>query len=242
MVGKMKRIIGIDLAWGERMPDGLCVLDIDGPASRVIETTLTRGDAELVAWVTRHAAHLPTLLAIDAPLVCPNLTGARPVDRLTHVHFGRFHAGSHPANATRCSRPLRVVELLKRLGFELGWEFSKSHEDEKLMIEVYPHPAMVRLFDLPRRIGYKRGPVGERRVEFSRLQSLMRNLLRNHFCDLELDRQTDGLLHLPWSKNVEDQTDAFFCALIGYWHWKNRGEKSEILGDLATGFILVPTL
>ena len=49
-----------------------------------------------------------------------------------------------------------------------------------------------------------------------------------------------SLLDLPWTKDVEDQTDAFFCALIGYWHWLHRGEKSEVLGDLSTGFMLIP--
>ncbi len=236
----MRRIIGIDLAWGERKPDGVCALDIDGLTASVRQTSLTRGDDELIAWVSRHASVHSTLLAIDAPLVCPNQTGARPVDRLTHVHFGKFHAGSHPANTSRCARALRVVRLLSVHGFCIGWEFSITKKPERLMLEVYPHPAMVRLFNLKERIAYKRGRVAERHIQFARLQSLLRELLHRRFWGVQLDQDTDKLLNCAWSKDVEDQTDAFFCALIGYWHWIHLGGKSEILGDLATGFILVP--
>jgi predicted RNase H-like nuclease len=215
-------------------------MDVEGKSALVMETSLTRGDNELIAWVFRHASCLPTLLAVDAPLVCPNVTGARPVDRLTHVHFGRFYAGSHPANATRCCRPLRVASLLAKLGFRIGWEFSAGKEPDRLMLEVYPHPAMIRLFNLRQRIAYKIGPVAQRRIQFSHLQSLLRQSLDRDFRSVRTDQHTDSLLNCSWSKNVEDQTDAFFCALIGYWHWIHLGGKSEILGDLATGFILVP--
>ena len=38
--------------------------------------------------------------------------------------------------------------------------------------EVYPHPAMVRMFGLPRIIKYKKGSVAERRKEFSKIARL----------------------------------------------------------------------
>lgn len=108
------------------------------------------------------------------------------------------------------------------------------------MAEVYPHPAMVRLFGLSERIPYKRGAVEVRRREFQRLQTKLRACLREHFPALQVSRDLAGLLRMPWTKDVEDQTDAFFCALIGYWHWLHEGQRTETLGDLATGFILVP--
>ena len=48
------------------------------------------------------------------------------------------------------------------------------------------------------------------------------------------------LISQSWSKNNEDQVDALICALMGYWHWKHKGEQTEILGDLDSGFIAVP--
>jgi predicted RNase H-like nuclease len=125
-------------------------------------------------------------------------------------------------------------------GFRLGWDAGPREEHGRLLAEVYPHPAMVRLFRLRERIPYKRGPVGQRRVQFRRLQRRLRSCLPEHFPKLQLDAGTDALLRARWTKNVEDLTDAFFCALIGYWHWLHRGARTEVLGDLATGFILVP--
>ncbi len=108
------------------------------------------------------------------------------------------------------------------------------------MAEVYPHPAMVRMFGLPRIIKYKKGSVAERRKEFQRLQGLMRRLMRRSFPKLRLGKEATDLLRQKWSKPVEDRTDALFCALIGMWHWMHRGKRSEVIGDRKTGFILLP--
>ena len=31
------------------------------------------------------------------------------------------------------------------------------------------------------------------------------------------------------------------CGLMRYWHWIHNGEKTEVLGDKDTGFILAPS-
>ena len=174
---------------------------------------------------------------VDAPIVCPNRTGTRPVDRLTHRMFHRQHAACHPANLMRCPRPPRVARLLQRKGFRVGWE---TWVGGRWVAEVYPHPAMVRMFGLPRIIKYKKGSVAERRKEFQRLQGLMGKLMKRRFPGLKLNQETKSLLRQKWSKPVEDRTDALFCALIGMWHWMHRGKRSEVIGDRKTGFILLP--
>jgi len=176
-------------------------------------------------------------VTVDAPIVCPNRTGTRPVDRLTHRMFHREHAACHPANLMRCPRPPRVARLLQRKGFRVGWEIRVGG---RWVAEVYPHPAMVRMFGLPRIIKYKKGSVAERRKEFQRLQGLMRKLMKRRFPGLKLNQETRSLLRQRWSKPVEDRTDALFCALIGMWHWMHRGKRSEVIGDRKTGFILLP--
>ena len=108
------------------------------------------------------------------------------------------------------------------------------------MAEVYPHPAMVRMFRLPGIVKYKKGRVDKRRNKFQRLQHLIRSCLKNEFPYLEPDKETIELLSTPWSKTTEDKTDALFCALIGLWHWRHKGKRSQIIGDLNTGFILLP--
>jgi predicted RNase H-like nuclease len=126
---------------------------------------------------------------------------------------------------------------MKKNGFLVGWE---PLVGKKTAAEVYPHPAMVRMFGLPRIVKYKKGSVLERRKEFGRLQKLIRKILREKFSKLEMGEETKRLLREPWTKPVEDRTDALFCALIGLWHWMYQGRKSEVIGDKRTGFILLP--
>lgn len=227
-------IVGVDMAWGERRPDGVCALAVNSHGAEIRAMGLTRGDDDLLDWIDTHGGPGAVLLAVDAPVVCPNDTGARPVDRLTHVHFRRNHAGSHPSNRTRCGRPLRLVERWKQMGYTVGFS------GRRVIAEVYPHPAMVRLFGLEHRIPYKRGPVSDRRVAFQRLQTEIRTCIARYFPGLTIPPDLDHLLKQRWIKDIEDQTDGVFCALIGYWHWMHQGKRTQIIGDLQTGFILVP--
>ena len=234
------RFAGIDLAWGERNGDGLCLLEAGGGTLRCVEAAHVFGDEALLDWLAARLppAPAPAMLLFDAPLVCPNVTGSRPADRLTHTRFGRFHAGAHPANRTLCPRPLRLAEaVVTRLGFEIGWQTPRS---ARLAVEVFPHPAAVRWLRLDRIVKYKRPPVASRRAEFARMQRLLTACLRERFAELEKNASLVELLAAPWTKPAEDQLDAFLCALVGYHHWKHDGARSEVLGDLKTGFIVVP--
>lgn len=231
-------LVGVDLAWGEKKPDGVCFIEADTQAARVTGFTYPQGDDSLLAALS-HAInrHQSVFITIDAPIVCPNRTGTRPVDRLTHTLFHREHAACHPANLTKCPRPVRVRKKLERLGFTTGWKIGNGR---RIVAEVYPHPAIVRLFRLPRIIKYKKGKVTDRRREFRRYQRLLSRCLTREFPALSLDDDTRSTLKAPWSKAVEDQTDALLCALIGLWHWQHAGTRSQIIGSLRTGFILLP--
>jgi predicted RNase H-like nuclease len=231
-------VAGVDLAWGERRPDGLCLLHGAGRRVVGVRHALTRGDDELLAWLRREAPpSTPLLLCLDAPVVCPNRTGARPVDRLTHRLFHHVQAAAHPANRTLCPRPLRVVRRLQRAGFAVttAWP-GRPHA----VVEVFPHPATVRWFGLSRTIKYKRGPIVARRREFARLQRHLRRWLGARAAEILRSEDTARLLRAPWSKDTEDLTDALLCALIGR-QWAVNGRRAmDILGDPRTGFMVLP--
>jgi hypothetical protein len=76
---------------------------------------------------------------------------------------------------------LRIARGLRERGFDLGWDPSIA----RLAMEVYPHPAMLRWFGLERILKYKRGPVGDRRREFRRYQSLLGSCLALRFPELD---------------------------------------------------------
>jgi len=228
--------VGIDLAWGERNRDGLCLIEADGPRARVVDSGWTLGDAALWEWLGRQVGDRPCQVAVDAPLVCPNRTGSRPVDRQTHRLFGRQHAGCHPSNARLCARPLRIARGLRERGFDLGWDPSIA----RLAMEVYPHPAMLRWFGLERILKYKRGPVGDRRREFRRYQSLLGSCLALRFPELDPGPVGGAWLAAEYSKEAEDRLDACFCALIAWHHGRHQGRQSQVLGDDRNGFLVLP--
>jgi len=231
-------LVGVDLAWGEKKHDGVCLMDWDGKRGTVVGFAYPQGDRELLDSFLVKAQDYPSVfVTVDAPVVCPNRTGTRPVDRLTHRMFHRQHAACHPANLTKCPRPPRIARLLKKRGFKVGWQPTPG---KKTVAEVYPHPAMVRMFGIPRIVKYKKGSVAERTTEFRRLQGLIKQCLKKKFSGLRIHSETAALLRDRWSKPVEDRTDALFCALIGLWHWMHRGKKSQVIGDRKTGFILLP--
>ena len=49
------------------------------------------------------------------------------------------------------------------------------------MIEVFPHPAMVRWFALEKTIKYKKGRVSAKKVEFARYQECLSDWLHVHW-------------------------------------------------------------
>ncbi len=231
-------VVGIDLAWGESRPDGVCLLR--GARGKVehVAHALVQGDEEFLAWLQQNLpTEIPALLCLDAPVVCPNRTGSRQVDRLTHRLFHREQAGAHPANRSRCGRPLRVVAKLRRAGFSIATDWPRT---PRALIEVYPHPATVRWFGLDRTIKYKRGPVALRRRAFARLQRLLRRWLEQTAPEVMSQQPTRELLRARWTKDIEDMTDALLCAMVG-WQWAVRGSaEMEILGDTRRGFMVIP--
>jgi predicted RNase H-like nuclease len=119
------------------------------------------------------------------------------------------------------------------------------------MIEVYPHPALVALFGLPRRLAYKARSgrsIDDRRVA---LRALIRLLESLYGADPPLDVTTaprwpqltaaveSASTHAGLDR-VEDELDAFVCAYVGlYWAAWGRA-RSAVLGTVADGYIVTP--
>jgi len=152
--------VGIDLAWSDRNASGLSLLHLY-PAAKYLElvdTQVLQSDAEILAWVEQHRQPT-TVVGIDAPIIAPNPRGTgRPCDRdLTRV-FGHYHAGAYPANCEKCRRAIRLRRKLERLGFNPDPELV-PRKPGCWQLEVFPHPAQIVLFSLPRILKYKKGRV-----------------------------------------------------------------------------------
>jgi predicted RNase H-like nuclease/ppGpp synthetase/RelA/SpoT-type nucleotidyltranferase len=240
--------VGVDLAWGERSPTGVAVLDDDG---RLVHVSARTDDASIVAALTPYVEG-PCLVAVDAPLVVVNETGNRPAEAALNRDFARFDAGAHPANAAkpefaRTPRGARLATLL-------GLDMDPGSTAARRVIEVYPHPATVALFRLGRTLKYKNRPgrpLAQLRSELLRLVRLLESL-RDASVPLVLD------VHQPWQvlvsqvegaarksdlRRAEDQVDAVVCAYVALFA-QRRPALTTTYGDAdwGSGYIVTPTL
>lgn len=227
---------------------GLCCLEIEREKLAIAAFDLLLDPREIVAWVDQVLpAECPGLVAVDAPTIIPNLTGTRLPDRLTHKYFGKYHAGCYPANLNRPFAPRTTA-----LGFDLearGFAHAPTivaQQFGRYQIEVFPHPAMVNLFDLEQIIKYKKGKLGDRRQELLRVVHLIETVLtrlepcltfNSHWQNLiaEIDTVNGRVL-----KTIEDQIDSLICAYIGAYWWYWGSAKNQTLGDRTSGYIIVP--
>ena len=82
--------VGVDLAWGERKPTGLAVLNDGG---RLLHVSTVRTDDEIGEALATYVEG-DCLVAIDAPLIVKNATGNRPGEAALNRDFARFDAGT----------------------------------------------------------------------------------------------------------------------------------------------------
>lgn len=181
------------------------------------------------------------IIAVDAPLVVPNLSSERPVEAEMRRQFARFHAACHPANRRLLGDPPRGERLCALLAERLHVRVTPAppqREPCRVVFEVYPHAAMVRLFGLPRILEYKARPgrsLSYRREQMEVYIHLIGGLPppRLHLPDwLETVPETASEL-----KQLEDRVDALFCAWLAARAWWYGG---EVLGHENTGTIWLP--
>jgi len=239
-------VIGVDLAWSTG-GTGLCAVR----DAQVISSTRVRSDDEIIGWLKPHVAG-ECLVAVDAPLIVVNETGRRPCERAVSKVFGRYHASAHSSNLSRpgFADGARAGRLALQLGLDIdpSWE-TGAHL--RRIIEVYPHPALVTLFDLPLTLKYK---AKKGRVPTSRhpaFEQFIRYLESLTAADPPLDVATSQRwLELVQSATtsesgaeldrVEDELDAYLCAYIGLYYLRHGSNRCWVAGDSETGYVVIP--
>ncbi|MGZ5415884.1 MAG: DUF429 domain-containing protein [Nocardioides sp.] len=238
--------VGLDLAWGENKPTGLAVLDAAG---RLLRVSAHDTDESIAQALEEYVAG-DCLVAIDAPLVVDNAAGNRPCEAALNRDFARFDAGAHPANTGKPE--FADVPRGARIAQRLGLDIDPASRSPRRAIEVYPHPATVALFRLGRTLKYKNKP--GRTLELLRAELLRLTTLLEGLEDAAVAlRLTD---HPDWRslrdgiataerksdlRRAEDQVDAVVCAYVALFAVR-RPDLVTTYGDLATGYIVTPTL
>ncbi len=240
------KFIGIDLGW-KSQPSGLCYLEwIDGQL-QLLDLDRKEAIADILSWIDQSVQpDEPAIIAVDAPTLIPNATGSRLPDKLSHKYFGKYHAACYPANQN-----LPFADRTINFGLELesrGFAHAPTIEPQKLsryQIEVFPHPAIVNLFNLERILKYKKGRLNERRLELIKLQNYLLDILPS-FCPplRPLGLCGSFLLEIPTTgaalKATEDKLDSLICAYVAAYWWYWGEQRNLVLGDHTTGYIIIP--
>jgi predicted RNase H-like nuclease len=238
-------LAGVDLAWAGRNPTGVAVLDAQG---RLVHLSAVRHDAEVLAALRPYVAH-DCVVGFDAPLVVINRTGQRPAETALNRDFRRFEAGAHPVNTGKPE--FAEGPRAARLALALGLDMDPLSPARRRAIEVYPHAATVALFRLPRTLKYKAKPGRSLDQLKSELLLLMDGLeklaqapvpLRVAGPDwVEMRRRVVTAQRKSELRRAEDPVDAVVCAYVALYATRCPSEVT-IYGDVATGYIVTPTL
>jgi predicted RNase H-like nuclease len=237
---------GVDLAWAGRNPTGVAVVDAGGS---LVCIGAVHDDADILA-ALRPYTQGDCVVAFDAPLVVTNRTGQRPAETALNRDFRRFEAGAHPANTGKpefADGPRGA-----RLAQALGLDMDPASPATRRAIEVYPHPATVVLFGLARTLKYKAKPGRSLSQLKSELLLLMIGVeglaqtavplrVTGHDDWVELRRQVVAAQRKSDLRRAEDPVDAVVCAYVALYAQRCPAGVT-IYGDLATGYIVTPSL
>ena len=242
--------IGIDLAWNTNgNHSGIAVMQ--GDIHRVALTALASNITSMQGVAQFTADHSPhdAVVAVDASLVVVNETGQRPCETQIGRTFGRYHASCHTTNQNRpyWDTGANLIKALAEHGFVHNFDMAAAgRRGGRWLFEIYPHPAMVRLFGLTTIIPYKKGTVVRKRAGLQTLRAHLKRLASGsaglaatpsleQLLDEDLERLRGAAL-----KRYEDTLDAVFCAYLAWYCWRWGIERNEVFGTLAQGYIVVP--
>ncbi|WP_289500543.1 DUF429 domain-containing protein [Gloeocapsopsis sp. IPPAS B-1203] len=237
------KFIGIDFGWRSQ-PSGLCCLEWQDNELQLVDLDRKEAIADIFTWIdTKVELNAPAIIAVDAPTLIPNITGTRLPDKLTHKYFGKYHAGCYPANQS-----LAFAQRTINFGLELearGFTHAPQIKPKILgryQIEVFPHPAIIHLFDLNRILKYKKGRLSDRRVELIKLHQYILTILPTLFPPLGLCSSFPQEIPSTGTalKALEDKLDSLICAYVAAYWWYWGTERNIVLGDRTTGYIVVP--
>ena len=230
--------VGIDLAWKASARTGLAAV---GGSGCLLVSGSAVTDDEITAWISALGGVVATV-AVDAPLVVPNPTGQRRGENEVARAYGAYLAGPYPTSrANPLFDPPRAAVLAERLGWRVDPAYVWSGPGSPPgCIEVYPHPAMVGLFGLDRRILYKKGPTRARGFAdlVGHFESIEERRLAEPTRGAALRRIVGRPARGDLSRN-EAEVDAILCAHLA-WLWHYRRSALQVYGTLQDGYIVAP--
>lgn len=243
--------IGFDSAWTDnpQAPGAICAVGIeDGHPVRFHAPQLASFDQALAFIRKVRSDNGATLIALDQPTVVPNLTSMRPVERVAASLVSWLGGGVQPSNRGRLGifcNASPIWRFLTALGAVEDPELARVAAEGLYLMEVFPALALASLgAGFFGRLGGPRYNPDRRKTfridDWVRVADAATRQAHALGCE-ELAEWCGraGEIAQP-RKADQDRMDSALCVLIAlYWRLHPRG-ASLLLGDLATGYMVLP--
>ena len=172
-------------------------------------------------------------VSVDMPLATTPITSRRAADTAIASRFGTRGCAVHSPSA---ERPGAIADQLRERFTELGVPLhpTTSHRQGPVLIEVYPHVALLALLGRDYRVPYKVSRSAqywkaERLTRSTRIARLLdqfraiRTGLSDHISGIpEFIPEPSEVSTLASLKPVEDMLDGLICAWVGIEHLEGR--------------------
>lgn len=244
--------IGFDSAWTDNpnSPGAICAIGIEnGRTQRFHCPQLVSFDQALKFIRGIRSESGVTLVALDQPTVVPNLTGMRPVERVAASLVSWLGGGVQPANQGRVGMfcgASPIWRFLAELRAEENPERARLASNGLHLMEVFPALALASFgaefygrlsapkYNPDRRKAFRKSDwVRVTETAAQRAGLLGCAQLADWCCmaaKVDSPRKAD-----------QDKLDSVLCLLIAL-HWRLRDRtESLLLGDLASGYMVMPT-
>ena len=234
----MNSVLGIDSAWTNGNPSGVALIrkteegrwrHLRSACSyQDFVNTYSNIEANVRGLITAATKDLdgerPSLVAVDMPLQkTGEIVGRRESDGEISRNFGAQWCSTH---SPTIARPGKVSSQLRNELQACGYELAVEQGKTSAVIEVYPHPALLFLLKLERRLPYKvdrRASYWRNTPSAERRNRLVDNL---SFLYQGLVKVIEGIpTYLLYAlnnettfkdlKSIEDQLDALVCSWVG---------------------------
>ncbi len=247
----MDIFIGFDSAWADNplAPGAICAVGLEGGVPAVFHRPRLVSFSQALAFIEEvRSPSGVTLVALDQPTLVPNATSMRPVERAAASLISWMGGGVQPANRGRTGMfcdAAPIWRFLAALGAEEDPERARGAPDGLFVMEVFPALALASLGPdfFGRLAGPRYNPMRRKTFcarDWVRVADAAAAEARAFGC-VELAEwcQEAGALARP-RKADQDMLDAALCVLIAL-RWRLRPRRdSLLLGDLTSGYMVLP--
>lgn len=247
----METFVGFDSAWmgSPKALGAICAVSMEGREPLLWHPPVLAGFGTALTFIAdATAGSRYSLVAIDQPTKVPNLTSNRPVERLAGSLVSWNGGGTQSSNRGKVGMfcdASPIWGFLSALGATEDPEAARTATDGLHLVETYPAAALPTI--AASSFGYRRAlkynPKSRSKFKLGDWVTVT--------TAVQAEAVSMGCHHVAaWCAAVvnnsrpikadQDKLDAVICMLAAIrWRYRQR-EASAMLGDLASGYMVIP--